>query len=274
MSNHHISIPKSTLLTFSNSGNFNYLDLNDNTIHAGQASSYNTGKDYYPESTEAYLDSKIETKIGRLRKKLNSDREKVFYSDDTKQLVYPINKINRYDHNQLQEVVAFIFAQWLRTETLRNIIKGNSVLSNIIPDEYYQQYFNYNLKGNVEHAKNVKELHLNNLANTHNAIPSIIPTICESSFLLNSTHFFSFGDWVIFVLSPYTCICFVPKRYEKYENEPVMIFDDTTRNTLIKHSVQFEIKYGDGRLIGHKPQLLKAKDIKSDLMSELIKSGQ
>lgn len=75
MAKHHISLPKSSLMRFSNNGVFHYLDLLSNTIKTCTAKSYNTGENYYPPEIEKQISNNIETILGRINNFLLNFRQ-------------------------------------------------------------------------------------------------------------------------------------------------------------------------------------------------------
>lgn len=251
MSRHHISLPKTTLLRFSNSGNLSYMDLRTNIIEETKAKSYNTAINYYPSHSENYLSAGIETELGRLATKMENYRSK--------------NTPFRYD---FEKIADWIIAQWVRTSNAREVSQKGSMFGNILPSEWYSQFIRNSFEGFVGVGKNI----LKNSIQNHDIKLGFTLKDSRSTFLLNTTHCLFVNDLIFFILSPHTCICCIPPRYD-YKESDLVIFDDVFIDSLIPSYIHHETRSGDGHLIGHKDQLLKVKKY-VDESKDILQNGE
>ena len=246
MTKQHISLPKSSLLRFSNSGVFHYLDLSANAIVKSSAKSYNTGANYYPQGIEKLLSDNIETQLGKLNTALHELRS------NSKQFGFSADALKKV-------FIECVVIQWLRIMRANTEIQKASLFGSILPTEFFSplHHLEYNDCVAIGH-----DILSNSLIN-YDFCLGFIPEGNPSSFLLNTTHFVSFGSSILFVLSPQVCLHCMPQSsnfdVSNKDNGVIIQYEEAVVDSMIPHFIRIEQNYGDGHLIGYKNQLLKAQ---------------
>jgi len=242
-SNNHISLPKTTLLKFSTSGNIKFLDIKSNTIKPRKAATYNTSESYYSENIENFLSTKIETEIGRLSKNIEK------YRNDSTAF--------SWNPDELREIVfSWIVVQQMRTDKAKEDLRAVSIFKDIFPQNIYAQFVSENFGVFYNYGKRIFD-NFPNLGFNLDISLCILPTSCESTFLLPTTHCIGVQSGLFFILSPVSCIFYAPQK-NLPKNRLVQFADDGV-DYLIEHFIRNEAQHGDGHLIGHENQLLKAQ---------------
>jgi hypothetical protein len=240
MASHHISLPRTTLMQFSKSGAFYYLDIFDNQIKKAYAETYNTEDNYYPTDTERFLSTEIETIIGRLRKRLDD-----FITRK------PELSINR---KMIDDAIKCLAVQQLRVPTFIEIVKSKSVYGGILnfPDEFFSPLH----RGDYD-----RSVHL--FQETLSGYEMNVCTIAENSgfsFILPVSHCLCVGKLVLIVLTPYRALALLPSEDNAKYYMPdgglacLSINQYSELVPLYMKTVQEEKRRG-GRIVGLKDQL-------------------
>lgn len=250
MSMDHITLPKTTLMQFSESGRFHYLDVKTNQIFSASAASYNTRENFYPEEKENFLSSQIETVIGRLRKML------VDFKDINDKIQLPITI--------KEDVIRCLAIQVARMPNFVSDIHSQSEFAEIlhIPEEYFSP-----LHREGDKLINMAIERYQSLLSDYDVNVCVIEKQRPFSFILPTSHHLSTGKNIIFVLSPCRAIMLLPaKDNEKYYSPEgdLGYLDFQTYTDLIplyKKTIQAEQKNKEGRIIGLKNQLELLKEL-------------
>lgn len=218
MSKDHIALPKSSLLRFSNNGQFWYLDLQDDVIKRSAAKTYNTAETWYPYPAEQYL-STLETKMGRLAKSLADFRltQSVF----------------TYPENMKDTLITWIAVQSMRHPDFAKQIRQKSILDEIAyisPDE--NRWFSplHLSEELIQKGINIYKKYLNELiVNT-----ASIDENCVLTWCLTPEHYFCHNNSFFFPLSPYDAVALTPR--ESYMKNP----DTVVGNKVIRGRIGFK----------------------------------
>jgi len=239
----HISLPKTTLLKFSNSGVFKYLELKRNKIFSGKAATYNTEESYYSSRIEKLLSDEIEKKIGRLSSDIekcrNDNKEFTWHPDELKKICY-----------------SWIIVQWIRTVNAKEGFRKASVFKDVLPPQIYTLFMNENIDKFLSYGERVFEK-LPAQGMDLEVSLCMLPKNCASTFLLPTTHFMGVNSGLFFILSPHSCVFYAPK--ERIPSDQIVTLSDEAVDSLIEHFVRHETNHGDGHLIGYEEQLIKAQ---------------
>ena len=242
MSNDHITIPKSTLLEFSNSGVFHYLDLKTNQINRASARSYNTKANYYPPEMEQYLSGSVESCMGRIRALL-----KAFTEGHKDFCFYPGTK---------EDAVKCFAVQLLRNPYIIEQARANSILGNSLPLELYSP-LHQRTRQLLDKSIAIAE---KNLANYDINI-AIIKKDKSFSFILPTDHFLNTGKNIFLVLSPYHALILLPREDNSkfYTNDGFLQYCEfenySELEPLYIRTLKTEMKYNPSHIIGLKNQL-------------------
>lgn len=242
MSNDHIAIPKSTLLEFSNSGVFYYLDLKTNQINRASAKSYNTKANYYPPEMEKYLSGSIESCMGRIRALL-----KAFTEDHKEFCFYPKIK---------DDAVKCFAVQLLRNPNIIEQIRAESIFGGVLPLKAYSP-LHQNNRQLLDKSIAVAE---KNLA-CYGINIAVIKKDKSFSFILPTDHFLSTGKNIFLVLSPYHALILLPETDNSkfYTNDGFLQYCEIENyselESLYIRAMKTEIKYNPSHIIGLKNQL-------------------
>lgn len=247
MANHHIILPKSTLLRFSDkSGSFYYLDLHDQVIKCERATNFYTCNDFYPDNIERLLSNRVETRLGRINSKL----EEIF-SNNQDTFCFP--------ENLLDDVISVIAIQRMRMPQMFKIGLQKSVIAQFLkwPDiASILQIKDYDIEAGINIFKN--------LFKDHTPTFSFIQD-CSSSFILPSAHCFSCKNIVYLVLSPLKAIVLCPKDINIHDNTGATGFEviDEEDHFVKYYSniIQDELENGEGFLVGLQPELKKIQKL-------------
>ena len=254
MATNHVILPKTTLNQFSKSGKIAYLNLKDKKIHYSTAKSFNTKENYYPDETEKFLSSEIETSIGRIRVELDN------FAADGKETFVLTPEFQK-------SAFECVLIQLMRRPSFMKEIREKSIFKELnVPDEFFSGL--HRGKKYIDIAFKAVEKSLSKYAVT-------ICTIDQNqdfSFILPSAHGFSAGNKMFFVVSPYRSVVLLPKedlkRYAVGINEEYFYYTFENYQVLesvYKKAMEAEEKDGVGKIVGLESQL---KRIQNMLYSE------
>ncbi len=248
----HIMLPKSTLKEFVVDQKLHYLDLSSNRIEQASARDYNTETDYYPDENEKFLSSKVETHLGRIRKRIKD---------------YEQNKTIIVIDSDLVQWLIFVFViQTIRMPSLSKQAHASSVFGSLLglPESYYSI---------LHHKASVRDSFLKDayqsvasgkLKNYSANLIEIPQEYRKRSFLLNSSHFIGFGLYLMLVLTPYWGLILLP------EHENIRLMDegklkylaatvDHEVDLINKGAVSFEQSIQNPKLVGLPFELERTK---------------
>ena len=251
MSGHHITLPKSSLLRFSKSGKFYYLDVKNNIVKQAFARTYNKVDDYYPNEIEKFLSDEIETVMGRLYKKLDS-----FVSNKDYFIYYPEIK---------EDIIRIVAIQRLRIKDTQRLIKSKSLYTQFfyLPDEYYSPLH----RVDTELLQQSITLYNDLLVDYEVNFCIVDSNFCSSTFLLPTSHCLCFGNIIFIILSPKYAFVLHPKelKHDLLKNQyicnnifisPYFVIDNVlVFKQLHEKYIEAEKSYDNGILIGQKHQL-------------------
>lgn len=243
MSNDHIIFPKSSLLRFSQSGKFTYLDLKDNMIKGAFAKTYNTAEEYYPPTTEKFLSREIETLLGRLNSSLD-----VFFGAETDTYTMP--------PEIFENIIKCLAIQRLRLPKTMELINQKSIFAQFAvhsvqvpsPLQFGNLFIQDAIRAYTETFKN------------HTATVCVVDKNCSASFVLPSLHSYELKGFIFLVLSPDRAFVLQPKEFGRKNNGSksyIRVTDDDDFVPGYESLINDELNYGDGILVGLRSELQK-----------------